>query len=94
MQLGMVGLGRMGANMVRRLMRGGQECVAFDLSSDSVKHSASTFSATRAGFSGLFVTSSPDVFLGVFWSMPAGSALWRRPATTENEYGYAALSRT
>jgi 6-phosphogluconate dehydrogenase len=30
MQLGMVGLGRMGANMVRRLMRGGHQCVVFD----------------------------------------------------------------
>ena len=30
MQLGMVGLGRMGANMVRRLMEGGHECVVFD----------------------------------------------------------------
>jgi 6-phosphogluconate dehydrogenase len=32
MQLGMVGLGRMGANMVRRLMRKGHECVVFDAS--------------------------------------------------------------
>jgi 6-phosphogluconate dehydrogenase len=32
MQLGMVGLGRMGANMVRRLIRGGHECVVFDRS--------------------------------------------------------------
>src|SRR5689334_1313677 len=31
MQLGMVGLGRMGANMVRRLMKGGHECVVTDL---------------------------------------------------------------
>ncbi len=31
MQLGMIGLGRMGANMVRRLLRGGHECVAFDV---------------------------------------------------------------
>jgi 6-phosphogluconate dehydrogenase len=31
MQLGMIGLGRMGANMVRRLIRGGHECVAFDV---------------------------------------------------------------
>ena len=31
MQLGMIGLGRMGANMVRRLMKGGHECVAFDV---------------------------------------------------------------
>jgi 6-phosphogluconate dehydrogenase len=37
MQLGMIGLGRMGANMVRRLMRDGHECVVFDLSQDSVK---------------------------------------------------------
>ena len=37
MQLGMVGLGRMGANMVRRLMSGGHDCVVFDLSADSVK---------------------------------------------------------
>jgi 6-phosphogluconate dehydrogenase len=30
MQLGMIGLGRMGGNMVRRLLRGGHECVVFD----------------------------------------------------------------
>ena len=37
MQLGMIGLGRMGANMVRRLMRDGHECVVFDVSPDAVK---------------------------------------------------------
>jgi 6-phosphogluconate dehydrogenase len=37
MQLGMIGLGRMGANMVRRLMRGGHDCVVFDASPDAVK---------------------------------------------------------
>jgi 6-phosphogluconate dehydrogenase len=37
MQLGMIGLGRMGANMVRRLMRGGHECFVFDLNAESVK---------------------------------------------------------
>jgi 6-phosphogluconate dehydrogenase len=36
MQLGMIGLGRMGANMVRRLIRGGHECVVFDRSSQAV----------------------------------------------------------
>src|SRR6516164_10847815 len=30
MQLGMIGLGRMGANMVRRLLRAGHQCVVFD----------------------------------------------------------------
>src|SRR5690348_7103894 len=37
MQLGMVGLGRMGANMVRRLLRGGHECVVFDRSPKAVQ---------------------------------------------------------
>jgi 6-phosphogluconate dehydrogenase len=37
MQLGMVGLGRMGANLVRRLMRAGHECVVYDVSPDAVK---------------------------------------------------------
>ncbi len=40
MQLGMVGLGRMGANMVRRLMRGGHQCVVFDLNPENVKELA------------------------------------------------------
>jgi len=37
MQLGMIGLGRMGANMVRRLMKGGHQCVVFDLNPENVK---------------------------------------------------------
>ena len=37
MQLGMIGLGRMGANLVRRLMRDGHQCVAYDVSADAVK---------------------------------------------------------
>jgi 6-phosphogluconate dehydrogenase len=37
MQLGMIGLGRMGANMVRRLMKQGHECVVFDTNPESVK---------------------------------------------------------
>jgi 6-phosphogluconate dehydrogenase len=37
MQLGMVGLGRMGANLVRRLMRGGHECVVHDVSAAAVE---------------------------------------------------------
>jgi len=36
MQLGMIGLGRMGANIVRRLMRDGHECVVFDVNADAV----------------------------------------------------------
>jgi len=37
MQLGMIGLGRMGANMVRRLMKAGHECVVFDMTPASVQ---------------------------------------------------------
>src|SRR5207237_1704159 len=40
-QLGMVGLGRMGANIVRRLMRDGHPCVVHDLSSEAVATLAS-----------------------------------------------------
>ncbi|HKN01828.1 MAG TPA: decarboxylating 6-phosphogluconate dehydrogenase [Candidatus Binataceae bacterium] len=36
MQMGMIGLGRMGANMVRRLLRGGHECVVFDMNKSAV----------------------------------------------------------
>ena len=41
MQLGMIGLGRMGANLVRRLMRDGHQCVAYDVNADAVKSLAS-----------------------------------------------------
>jgi 6-phosphogluconate dehydrogenase len=37
MQIGMVGLGRMGANMTRRLLRGGHQCVVFDMSPKAVE---------------------------------------------------------
>ncbi len=37
MQLGMIGLGRMGANMVRRLMRGGHHCAVFDVNREQVQ---------------------------------------------------------
>ncbi len=36
MQLGMIGLGRMGANIVRRLLRGGHSCVVYDVNADSI----------------------------------------------------------
>ena len=37
MQLGLIGLGRMGANMVRRLLKGGHQCVVFDMSPKAVQ---------------------------------------------------------
>ena len=38
MQLGMIGLGRMGASMVRRLTRAGHECIVYDLHAEAVKN--------------------------------------------------------
>jgi len=40
MKIAMIGLGRMGANMVRRLLKGGHECVVFDRSLTNVKELA------------------------------------------------------
>ncbi len=53
MQLGMIGLGRMGANMVRRLMRGGHQCVVWDQNAANVEKLAgegATGAATLDGF--------------------------------------------
>ena len=36
MQIGMIGLGRMGANMVRRLLRGGHDCVVYDRNAEAI----------------------------------------------------------
>ena len=55
MQLGMIGLGRMGANLVRRLMRDGHHCVAFDVNPDAVK-SLEAEGATGAGSLADFVS--------------------------------------
>ena len=52
MQLGMIGLGRMGSNMVRRLLRGGHDCVIFDKSPDAV--------AALAREKAIAATSLPD----------------------------------
>ncbi len=70
MRIGMVGLGRMGANMTRRLMRGGHEVVVTDLSADNVQ---------KISGEGAVASSSIDDFAGklgkpkIAWMMvPAG----------------------
>jgi len=72
MRLGMVGLGRMGANMTRRLVRGGHEVVVTDLSPDNVK---------QISGEGAIASASLDDFVSklgtprVAWLMvPAGGA--------------------
>ena len=49
MQLGMIGLGRMGGNMVRRVMHAGHDCVAYDHSADAVR--ALTDEGAKGAFS-------------------------------------------
>jgi 6-phosphogluconate dehydrogenase len=72
MQLGMVGLGRMGGNMVRRLMKGGHACVVSDLSADSVKQFASEGATPSASLADLV---SKLVKPRTVWVMvPAGAA--------------------
>jgi 6-phosphogluconate dehydrogenase len=70
MQLGMVGLGRMGANLVRRLMRAGHECVVFDVSADAVKALVDE-GATGAGSLEEFVQKL-DVPRAAWVMVPAG----------------------
>jgi 6-phosphogluconate dehydrogenase len=48
MQLGMIGLGRMGANMVRRVMRDGHACVVYDRNQDAVRELSSDGAAGAA----------------------------------------------
>jgi 6-phosphogluconate dehydrogenase len=55
MQLGMIGLGRMGGNMVRRLMRGGHTCIVYDRAADAVRALAGE---------GAVASTSLDDFLG------------------------------
>jgi 6-phosphogluconate dehydrogenase len=51
MQLGMIGLGRMGANMVRRLLRGGHQCVVFDVSPKAVEELTAEKATGSSSFS-------------------------------------------
>jgi 6-phosphogluconate dehydrogenase len=56
MQIGMIGLGRMGANMVKRLLKGGHQCVVYDKSPDAVKElsaAGARGASTLAEFVGL-----------------------------------------
>jgi 6-phosphogluconate dehydrogenase len=72
MQLGMVGLGKMGANMTRRLMRGGHQLVVSDLSADAVKGLAGEGATGSTSLDDLISKLTPP---RAIWIMvPAGAA--------------------
>lgn len=72
MQIGLVGLGRMGANMVRRLQKGGHKCTVFDLNAENVKKLVDEGSGGASSLEDL-VRSLPKP--RVVWVMvPAGKA--------------------
>ncbi|MGZ5308698.1 MAG: phosphogluconate dehydrogenase (NAD(+)-dependent, decarboxylating) [Solirubrobacterales bacterium] len=70
MQLGMVGLGRMGANIVRRLMRDGHECVVYDVSPDAIKELAGEGAVGAESLEDL--ASKLDAPRAVWAMVPAG----------------------
>ena len=70
MQLGMIGLGRMGANMTRRLVRGGHTCVVFDASPDAVTALALDGATPAASLPALVAQLAPPRHVWVM--VPAG----------------------
>jgi 6-phosphogluconate dehydrogenase len=71
MQLGMIGLGRMGANMVRRLIRGGHQCVAFDLSAANVAQISKEGAAGAASLDEFVAKLTPP--RAIWMMVPAGA---------------------
>src|SRR5271165_1148097 len=70
MQLGMIGLGRMGANMVRRLLRGGHACVAYDPNPQAVQDLAKEGATPAASLAELVQKLQPP--RPVWLMIPAG----------------------
>jgi 6-phosphogluconate dehydrogenase len=70
MQLGMIGLGRMGGNMVRRLLKAGHQCVVFDASPDAVKQLASEGATPATSIADLVQKLTPP--RPVWIMLPAG----------------------
>ena len=71
MQLGMVGLGKMGANMTTRLIQGGHQVVVYDRSSDAVAQAASGGASASSGLADLCgkLTGTPKI---VWIMVPSG----------------------
>jgi len=70
MQLGMVGLGRMGSNLVRRLLAAGHECVVYDVNADTVKDLAGEGASGAGSLEELLAALEPP--RAVWVMVPAG----------------------
>ncbi|OJV97291.1 MAG: 6-phosphogluconate dehydrogenase (decarboxylating) [Microbacterium sp. 67-17] len=70
MQLGMVGLGRMGANIVRRLMNDGHECVVYDVNADAVTALAGEGATGASSFADM--ASKLEAPRAIWLMIPAG----------------------
>jgi len=70
MQLGMIGLGRMGANIVRRLMRDGHRCVVYDVDADAVRRLTSEGATGTSSLAELVDALEPP--RAVWLMVPAG----------------------
>ena len=73
MQIGMVGLGRMGANMVRRLIRGGHECIVFNRTQERVKELVKEGAIGAASLEELVATLKPP---RAVWMIDFSSVGW------------------
>jgi len=72
MQIGMIGLGRMGANIVRRLLRAGHHCIVYDRDPAPVAALAGEGALAQAGLAGLVAALAPPRLVWIM--LPAGAA--------------------
>ena len=79
MQLGLVGLGRMGANMARRLMKAGHTCVVTDLNAEAVASMARDGATGAASLEALVGALDPP--RAVWVMVPAGDPTEKTVAT-------------
>ena len=83
MKVGMIGLGRMGANMALRLMKAGHECVAFDLSAEAVKGLAKAGAIGASSWDDLAAKLSKP---RVAWMMVPAAAVEQTVANLQSRF--------
>ena len=87
MQLGFVGLGKMGLNMVTRLVRGGHQIVAFDRSAEAVAHAEAAGATGVSSLDALVAALAPARAIWVM--VPSGAPTEDRKAP-QRRHGFRA----